>query len=425
MTTTTPQIASADIVPADGRPDDRRAARAVALASSVPLVYVAVTVAVMVVHTLARGHLWRYEWMWAAYQYHFGVLLIGPVVCGVAAWSGGAIGAARWLTRPAADARLPLRTLAIAIAATVGAYLVAFVVPAVVVVSSGTTDSLRWSVPASFLPASTALAAYVAVGFAIGARRPGRLVPPIVAIVAFAVTMAGWIGGAEHLVRLGGASSSMVGLVPRPVVQVLQVVAYGALGVAAATWAIRRLAGGGLPSRVAVVVAGIAGAVAGGWLVATTTPLFDHPAVREVCVAGAPDGPRLCAPAAYEHPLRRMVPTIGPLIGRLEAAGAPLPADVHLGSAVDLFEADPSPSVLAAELSPMLGLGRCVTVTPSADEVYVSIWLALVVGDTDQTNNIRLDPDLPDALAGADVAAQDAWARDALVRVRAECSAAR
>ncbi len=31
---------------------------------------------------------WRYEWMWAAYQYNFTVMLLGPLFAGIASWEG-------------------------------------------------------------------------------------------------------------------------------------------------------------------------------------------------------------------------------------------------------------------------------------------------------------------------------------------------
>ncbi|MEU6209498.1 hypothetical protein ABZ891_06250 [Streptomyces sp. NPDC047023] len=42
----------------------------------------------VVLNTLLRPMGWRYEPMWAVYQYNFTVMLLGPLLAGVAAWEG-------------------------------------------------------------------------------------------------------------------------------------------------------------------------------------------------------------------------------------------------------------------------------------------------------------------------------------------------
>ena len=44
-----------------------------------PAITIAAVVGPMAVHTIARGTLWRHEWLWAAYQYHLGLVIAGLV----------------------------------------------------------------------------------------------------------------------------------------------------------------------------------------------------------------------------------------------------------------------------------------------------------------------------------------------------------
>lgn len=397
-----------------------------AAAAATPLVTAALVAVVMVVNTAARDHLWRFEWRWATFQYHFGVLLVAPVLAGAAALVGARGASARWLSRPAGSAAGALAPLAVTIAAGAGAYVAAFAVPAAIVVRSGTADRLTLGTVATFGPALAVLVAAVGLGGAIGARWPVRLVPPLTAAATFGLLLGGWVAGLERLVRVGGAGTPMTELAPQGAIQVAQIAAYlGAAG-AAFGWVGMRL--GGRPSalRLATWSSLVVGLAAAGWLATTDHPLLHHPRAELACVSD-PAGQRYCAAPPYRSELPPLAAHYGPLVARVRAVGADVPRRIRLdGSIPTMFERPPDPPTDGSVIFPLLGLGDCLArLPPDADVGGLTLWVALVVGDESQTATARIDPAVPAQLRSSDADDQDAWATAALARLTARCAAAK
>lgn len=393
-------------------------ARRVTAAVAAPATLASVVFAVMVVNTFARGMPWQREWFWAAYQYHFGLILCGPVAAGLGAWRGRVAGRGRWLTASAANPGAPRWTLATALAGVVAGYAVGALPVMVAVLVSGSPDRPPIHVATSFLPALAALSAYLAVGVAIGARWPVRVIAPLVAIGAFATTMLGWIAGWEAVVRLGGATMSLAGLRPSPSVQVWQTVFYAATAAGASAWFVGRMAGARHERALRAIWAATA-LGAGAWLVWGAGPVVLPTTPRTSCLTL--DSQRYCAPIPYGHELERVARRLTVPIARLRSAGVDVPPTVELGRTVGLFDGRLTPSNVHSELFALVDVGRCLEDGIAHDEIVdVSRWLALVAGDASQTEGFE-DADVPAALRSGDPATEDRWGADALRRIRSAC----
>ncbi|MBX3313206.1 MAG: hypothetical protein KF906_02710 [Actinobacteria bacterium] len=183
----------------------------------------AVTLVVSTLHVVLRATWWRYEWHWAWYQYHFGTILLGPVVAGIAYDWGAVLHRSRpvleaagrvWAALSAAGAALILAVLT--------AYLL--VLGGVSVVVGRTTglgpDAATF---ATLAPPVALLIACIAVGSAVGFRVGSRGLAPVWAIITFAFLMAGYMVFPARFTKVGGATASLVGIRTRPQVQVGQV----------------------------------------------------------------------------------------------------------------------------------------------------------------------------------------------------------
>ncbi|MFJ3724972.1 hypothetical protein ACIPYQ_20730 [Streptomyces sp. NPDC090045] len=183
----------------------------------------------VVLNTLLRPMAWRYEPMWAVYQYNFTVMLLGPLLAGVAAWEG------HRLSR--ADAFLsahhrPLAMLAAAWAALLawssGAFLLGLALVLGRVAWGGTPPTLGLPELLTPLPALALLGLACAVGLTAGwlAGDGGKVAAPVAAIVVFLAFLLLYAGDLSEFVMVGGATSSLVGLRPKADTQTSQVAFY-------------------------------------------------------------------------------------------------------------------------------------------------------------------------------------------------------
>ena len=182
-----------------------------------------VSLVVCTLHVVLRETWWRYEWHWAWYQFHFGTILLGPVVAGIAYDWGAVLHRSRpvleaagrvWAALTAAGAALVLAVLA--------AYLLVLGGVSVVV---GRTTGLGPDAEtfATLAPPVALLIGCTAFGLAIGFRVGSRGLAPVWAIVTFAFLMAGYTVFPARFTKVGGATASLIGIRTRPEVQVGQV----------------------------------------------------------------------------------------------------------------------------------------------------------------------------------------------------------
>jgi hypothetical protein len=267
---------------------------------------------------VARGLAWTVDLPWTVNQYLFSMVFFGPVVCGLAAWQGRSLWTGHWLARVH-----PLRAIR--------AYLGAVLVPAVAVFLAGLAAAIgmamqrgtpfEWGLgqTADVGVALVGVVAYSAVGFAAGVWRPVLVVPAVAAGVAFAITMAGWIGGFETLVRFGGASGGVLGIEVRPDVWVVRALFWGGCGLvalAAALARLRRYRWARLISFAAAI------SVSAGLVWAAVIPsMFREAELAWICEG---DNPPVCVPDRMRRFLPQITSTGEPLLlaREMQAASA-------------------------------------------------------------------------------------------------------
>ncbi len=206
---------------------------------------------VIAAHLVLRPTRWRSEWMWTFDAYNFVVMLLAPVLAGVACWDG-----ARWsASRPqiessgrtaAAFARLWAAHAVVAL----GAFAAGLTV-AVVRTITGTAPGLPgWRPIVSVLPALALLGAAIALGLGVGWRTRRALLAPLVAMAAFGLMIVGYTAAPGLFVHVGGATGSLLGLQPRLEVMAAQVAFYASVIAAVVSGAI----GASVTGAAAVVV---------------------------------------------------------------------------------------------------------------------------------------------------------------------------
>ncbi len=255
----------------------------------------ALSVVVCILHVALRSTWWRYEWTWAWYQYHFGTLLLGPIVSGIAYYWG-----AVWhRTRPllATGERFGATTALVAasIAAPVlGAYLA--VLAGVSVVVATTTGLLPDAVTVATLgPPLGLLVLCVAIGCAAGTLVGRRAFAPLWAIGVFVVLMATYMVVPDKFAKVGGATASLLGLRLRPSIQVGQVLQFVGIAVLA-------LAAASLPRRsprvLAVAVGGALASLVGiGILLGAPRSEFERVSFTVECRGS---GPEICLAEGWQ-----------------------------------------------------------------------------------------------------------------------------
>jgi hypothetical protein len=375
-------------------------------------------------HVLLRDRGWVHEWTWATYQYGFVTVLLGPLAAGVAAWEGTRLARARDLL---VTGDRPLGCVALAWAGTTVWVLLAYagglLLVAGLVVAGGTRG---WPPGAALLapvPAAALLMAETAAGLAAGWWLRHLVAAPATAVACFLTTLWLYTTGPGALVVVGGATASLVGLVPRRSLEGLQVVWFLATALFLLVLASRTGGWGHRPGRWQAPAAGVL-------CVATIVPLLRQGEVfliREsagpaVCVGAAP---RVCVAPGYADRAAATRALLLPYTRALARAGATPPAAFRQGVDPGLDDVGPldrglvlgnggdaPTTVVAAWISKDCPLPE----RPRAYEAFLGLpaWLRWTV---DHARDPA--PDIPPIALAPASPAQDAWVRDSVAALRA------
>jgi len=310
---------------------------------------------VIAVNTLARDTSWTREWLWAAYQYHFTVVVLGPVVAALATVEG-----ARWARRSPVGDRRSLAAAWAALMLWVGLVYVGGLAAVLGWAdASGMPGAPRWGELLSLGPPLALLAAESAAGFAAGVRTRRYVWAPAVGVACLAVVLWSYrvFGPANPLV-VGGATASLVGLRLRPDLQAAQTLCFA--GVAAATLLGLRVDTGdaGRPpsARAARLRTPLTVAVLGSAVVVVALVRSDQfePVAPDLRCDGGP--PAFCAAPGYSDRLPAVRRAAEPRLAALRRTGVVTPPRFEQAAvwrspsrAVDI-----SGSLLAARPGPVL-----------------------------------------------------------------------
>lgn len=169
---------------------------------------------VEVLAVLSRGTPWLGEWAWTIDWVNGATILSGPLLAGIVAYDTRSLGKPEW-TRLAGGARRgPAVPLHVTAAAWGGATLIHL---AVLVICIGVTARTDPTGSLPLLPiflGPIVLAAFAALGLAVGTMFPSLLSTPVAIVVAFGLTYLGAAGTVPEVFRVGGVTGSLVGQVP-------------------------------------------------------------------------------------------------------------------------------------------------------------------------------------------------------------------
>ncbi|MFG2228899.1 hypothetical protein ACGFNX_02595 [Streptomyces sp. NPDC048723] len=350
-------------------------------------------VLLVVLNTLLRPMAWRHEPMWAVYQYNFSVMLLGPILAGVAAWEGHRLSRAR--TFLSAHHR-PLAVLSAAWAALLAwssaAFLLGLSLVLGLVAGAGTPPVLGRPELLTPLPALALLGLACAVGLTAGwlGGDNGRLAAPLMAIAVFLTFLLLYAGDLSEFVMVGGATSSLVGLRPKAGTQTSQTVFYAAatlLALLAGAWSAApyRLRPGHFLAATATAVLC---ALSAGHL-ASADPLYLEARPGDVRCHGT--SPEICLGRGYTSYEPRLRASLTPLVQAMAQLNLPAPATFRqdaLRSTTKTGELSPDTVTGDRELLLDMFLGTyygsdCAIEPGSALErahVNARYWLAEAVG---------------------------------------------
>ena len=219
---------------------DGRAMTRLALRRSAGRLAAPVMLAVVAAHVLLRGRTWTHEWLWAVYQFGFVVILLGPLVAGIAAWEGWRLSTAGDLLATSLRPRqAAVQTWLATVAWGVLVYLVGLGTVVVLVLAAGAPGWPDLRVLGAALPPLALLAAEAAVGMLAGWWLRHALAAPAAALGCFGLSLWCYASGPSQFITVGGATSSLVGLAPRPGVELAQLLFFAAAALAAVLMAAR------------------------------------------------------------------------------------------------------------------------------------------------------------------------------------------
>jgi hypothetical protein len=293
-----------------------------------------------VAHTVLRDDRWAYEWRWASFQYQLATLLVAPVVAAVASWEGVSL---RRSGDPVIAAGRVMSFSALAIARLVGWIVVGYVAGSLAVL----VQVLRarglgvppWEATVMFAPALAQLAAVVVTSFWLGWSARHAMVVPVVAVGWFAVLVGANVLLPDDVARVGGATSSLLGLQVPTRTQAFQAAVAGAFVAATvlARWWVDRQ---GTEVGRRVMGAVLSGLVAIWVLHALHVPsdgFFRLVPVTEVCERSEPS---VCVATDYRPVLPRLHEQLEPVLVEVRALGVAPPEELHQDPSVDPVLAD-------------------------------------------------------------------------------------
>ncbi|MGW0602158.1 hypothetical protein ACWD11_34285 [Streptomyces sp. NPDC002776] len=288
--------------------------------------------ALAVLNTLLRSMTWRHEWMWAVYQYNFTVMLLGPLLAGIAGWEGYRLAKAQEFLL---SHRRPIALLATATAALwawcAAAFLLGLIMVGGIVAGSGTPWQVGVQELVTPVPALLLLLAECAAGVVAGWLSGSKLAPPLAAITVFLATLLLYAGNLSAFVMVGGATSSLVGLAPKMATQTWQSLFFvltAALVILAGTWLATWYRTPRWPVMGAAVLATAAVAVQ----LATVSPIYLERREGDVVCHGA--SPQICLGRSYQHFEPHLRQALSPFIHAIDKIGFQAPVsyrqDAHI-----------------------------------------------------------------------------------------------
>lgn len=267
---------------------------------------------------LLRPHDPLAEVLWTAFSYHFATIFLGPIVAGLAALDGVHLSRSREFI--CTGVRAP-RLLFVIWGQIAASLLVSYVAGMAAVIglaisNGATTPDAR--VIATLIPAAALLTLASAVGLSMGWVSGSWLSAPLATLGFFMILVLGYTV-ADSLVRVGGATASMVSIRPRSEVELAQTVLYlGAASLALTlaspyaktrAWAWMGLSGTAVAMSILFLVPRI-----GSVLETVVPPTTCNEHVITICLT-----------PEYERYRDELAESLDPLISALRRAGAPTP----------------------------------------------------------------------------------------------------
>lgn len=362
-----------------------------------------------------RGQSWSHEWLWAIYNFHFVVVLLGPIGAGFGAWEGVRIAGSRDVVGSSPRGiRGPVGGWT-AIVTWLGlAYGVGLLVVITLVKLTGTPG---WPTGGELLtlgPPLGLLSLQVSTGVLAGWVTSSRLSSPAMGVGWLVVTLAFYTLGPARFVRVGGATASLIGLRPRPEIQLTQVGLFvgGAILALALTGKV-----GGRTLGVAypwIAVGLLTTTLSGGFLLQTDARIFQQADPNLVCEGSQPV---VCAAPGYRRYLRATRETLVPYLRTLEDEGVATPRRFEQGRSGPTGNAASIPSdMLLGErgLAPAVVLSAYV---PSGCSVGGSRGLAQTFSELDAWLRMKVRGDRGGAsflprVARGNPSEQSEWLRE-------------
>ncbi|WP_030334413.1 hypothetical protein [Streptomyces sp. NRRL B-1381] len=283
-----------------------------------------VLAALVLGNTLLRSMSWRYEWMWAAYQYNFTVMLLGPLFAGIASWEGYRLSRSHaFLLSHQRTARMLAAAWAALFAWCAAAFVLGLAVVYAIVAAAGTPGLPGGREALTAVPALAFLGVEGALGLVAGWASRSRLAAPLTAIVVFTGSIWLYTSDFAPFVVVGGASGSLIGLQPRIGTQVAQIVCYTLVTLtvlALGSWAATSRRS---PHTAAVVA--LSFLVAGSAVhLAARPPLMLEARTGDVVCTG--EAPRICLGRSYTRFGPGLRSRITPYTEALESIGIEPPS---------------------------------------------------------------------------------------------------
>jgi hypothetical protein len=393
------------------------------LRRSVGLPAVVAVAAVIAANIFLRERGWVHEWFWAFFNYHFVLIFLGPLAAGLGAWEGARLARSRDLLQATGGTR---RALVAAGGAVLGwillPYLAGLAGISAMVSAAGTPGTPGLIELSTLVPALAFGAMWVAVGAGAGYRLGSPLVAPLATVASFSVILFLYVVDYD-LVRVGGATASLLGLAPRPGLQVGQTALYLTTAAWAILWA-GRARGEGLANQLPSRMAGALAVVLALGLFVNQGPDFRRRPVTFRCSGDPP----ICLAPGYDQHTDFVRAELTPYLEALREIGAPLPVRFEQGRSSDLVgsisdelalgRSDPDLNYPTSPImSAYAGVFRCDTYrNAGVNQAWhgFNAWLKAVGG-----NRGSLDSSfVPEVLRTGSREEQAAWLRSAIDRLR-------
>lgn len=280
--------------------------------------------ALILLNTLLRSMSWRHEWMWAVYQYNFTVILLGPLLAGVAGWEGYRLArASDFLSGHHRPVALLTAVWAALFAWCAVAFAAGLAIVLAVVAISGAPLHLGLAEIVTPVPAFALLAAESAAGLVAGWLAHSKLAAPMAAISVFLGSLLLYAGNFSEFITVGGATSSLVGLQPKLSIQASQTTFYClavVLAITVGSWLSSWYRAPRWPAVMMVSVLTATSAV----VLSMSSPLYLEKREGDVACSGA--HPEICLGYSYANLEPEVRDSLTPYVKAVEEIGIKPPA---------------------------------------------------------------------------------------------------